>query len=41
MQTEKPKQTSRLALLVFWLYVSIPLLWGISSTLKKAMALFD
>jgi hypothetical protein len=28
-------------LILFWLYVAIPLCWGIASTLKKAMALFD
>lgn len=25
---------------LFWLYVGIPLAWGIWSTLQKAMALF-
>lgn len=29
-----------LKLLVFWLYVTLPLLWGVSATLKKALALF-
>ncbi|MGH8500436.1 MAG: MFS transporter small subunit [Methylococcales bacterium] len=29
------------ALLLFWLYVSIPLAWGIWSTLQKAFALFE
>lgn len=38
MQRQKP--TSWLILLLFWLYVSIPLLWGVASTIKKAMALF-
>lgn len=29
-----------LLLLLFWLYVSIPLGWGIWSTLQKAFTLF-
>ncbi|HEX8978197.1 MAG TPA: oxalate:formate antiporter [Parasulfuritortus sp.] len=32
--------TSPVALIVFWLYVGIPLVWGVMSTLEKAMALF-
>ena len=32
--------TSSTALIVFWLYVGIPLIWGVLSTLAKAMALF-
>jgi hypothetical protein len=27
-------------LIVFWTYVSVPLAWGVYSTIKKAMALF-
>lgn len=27
--------------LAFWLYVSIPLSWGVWSTMQKAMALFQ
>ncbi len=34
-------KTSLLSLILFWAYVLIPLLWGVSSTLKKAMALFS
>lgn len=34
------KGTSPVTLIVFWLYVGIPLVWGIMSTLDKAMALF-
>ncbi|MGH8549320.1 MAG: MFS transporter small subunit [Methylococcales bacterium] len=30
-----------LVLLLFWLVVSIPLAWGIWSTLQKAFTLFD
>lgn len=29
-----------LLIAVFWLYVGVPLAWGIWSTLQKAMALF-
>ena len=32
--------TSPLLLMLFWLYVAVPLLWGVASTIKKAMALF-
>ncbi len=28
-------------LVLFWLYVTVPLAWGIWSTLRKALALFD
>ena len=24
----------------FWLYVGVPLVWGVSATMQKAMALF-
>lgn len=34
------KKTSLLLLILFWLYVAVPLLWGVFSTIKKAMALF-
>lgn len=40
MNNESPKTTSPLLLVLFWLYVAVPLLWGVGSTLKKAMALF-
>jgi hypothetical protein len=29
-----------LLLIVFWAYVSVPLTWGVYSTLMNAMALF-
>jgi hypothetical protein len=32
--------SSRVALVLAWLLVSIPLLWGIAETIKKAAALF-
>jgi hypothetical protein len=34
------KLTDLLLLILFWLYVSIPLAWGVSSTLQKALTLF-
>ncbi|MEY4210276.1 MAG: hypothetical protein RLZ92_655 [Pseudomonadota bacterium] len=34
------KPTSLIALIVFWLYVVLPLIWGVSATIKKALALF-
>lgn len=34
------KKTSRLLLILFWLYVTAPLLWGVAATVRKAMALF-
>jgi hypothetical protein len=40
MQPHQPKSTSPVWLIIFWLYVAIPLLWGVASTIKKAMALF-
>ena len=42
MKPARTKNLSALALLVlFWLYVSIPLAWGTWSTLQKALALFN
>lgn len=41
MSHSKPsKLANRLLLILFWLYVSIPLAWGVSSTLQKALTLF-
>ncbi len=40
MNDQPPQNTSMLLLIVFWLYVALPLLWGVTSTLKKALALF-
>lgn len=34
------KPTSPIALIAFWLYVALPLIWGVSATIKKAFALF-
>lgn len=37
MNNPEPNNTSTVVLLVvFWLYVLIPLAWGVWSTLKKA-----
>lgn len=35
------KTGSLLLLIIFWLYVALPLAWGVTQTLKKAMALFN
>lgn len=32
--------TSKAKLVVFWLYVSLPLAWGVVNTLTQAMKLF-
>jgi hypothetical protein len=34
-------QTNPLVLIVFWLYVALPLAWGIFNTLKAASKLFS
>lgn len=38
MKAQKP--TSLLLMMLFWLYVALPLLWGVTSTIRKALALF-
>lgn len=38
--THQSKPTSPLLLIIFWLYVGIPLVIGIYQTLLKAAALF-
>lgn len=35
------KRTNPAIVVVFWLYVGIPLAWGVWSTLQKAAALFQ
>jgi hypothetical protein len=40
MNTDRQKSNSIFLLVMFWLYVALPLLWGVTSTIKKAMALF-
>ncbi len=39
MPTEK-STTSPLLILLAWLFVGIPLAWGVSQTLLKSLALF-
>jgi hypothetical protein len=42
MRNQKLKNSSELMkLLLFWLYVSIPLAWGIGATIQKTLALFN
>lgn len=40
MNQPKLKSTPLWQLIVFWIYVTIPLIWGVTATIKKAMALF-
>jgi hypothetical protein len=40
-QATETKRTNPALILVFWLYVVIPLAWGVWSTLQKAAALFQ
>lgn len=39
-QNQASSNSSPLTLVLFWLYVGIPLVWGVSSTMKQAMILF-
>jgi hypothetical protein len=39
-QTQPTKPSHPILLVLFWLYVLIPLSWGVWSTIKKALALF-
>lgn len=41
MDQPTSNKTSIWLLIVFWLYVALPLFWGVAATLKKALALFD
>ena len=42
MSDSKPAAAAQtLRLMLFWLYVTIPLTWGVWSTVKKALALFQ
>ncbi|KWR86097.1 MAG: oxalate:formate antiporter [Burkholderiaceae bacterium] len=36
----KAQPTSKGLLAIFWLYVLIPLVWGVSNTITQAMKLF-
>ncbi|MGZ8214847.1 MAG: MFS transporter small subunit [Methylosarcina sp.] len=38
---KRNKCTHPILLLLFWLYVALPLGWGVWSTLKKALVLFN
>ncbi len=38
--TDVPSTTSAPSLAIFWLYVLIPLTWGLYNTIVKAMKLF-
>lgn len=40
MKGSELKTTPIWLLVVFWLYVTLPLIWGVTATIKKAMALF-
>ncbi|CAB4050878.1 MFS transporter small subunit [Paraburkholderia phenoliruptrix] len=41
MSTVEPVHpTSKAKIVVFWLYVMIPLAWGVYNTLSQAMKLF-
>ena len=39
-QSKSNRLSSLLLLLLFWLYVSLPLAWGVWSTIQKSLALF-
>ena len=38
IQTVSP--TSKAKLVIFWLYVTLPLAWGVVNTISQAMKLF-
>jgi hypothetical protein len=38
--TVETKSSNKLLLAIFWLYVLIPLAWGVTNTLTQAMKLF-
>lgn len=39
--TDENRQTNPALIVIFWLYVGLPLAWGVWSTMQKAMALFQ
>jgi hypothetical protein len=39
-ENAQERKSRPLLVLLFWLYVGIPLAWGVLSTFKQAMALF-
>jgi hypothetical protein len=38
--TTNKKSTNKLLMAIFWLYVLVPLAWGVINTLIQAMKLF-
>ena len=40
MIKHKVQSTPLWQLILFWIYVTLPLIWGVTATIKKAMALF-
>lgn len=40
MDTNQAHPTNKLMMVVFWLYVLIPLAWGVINTLTRALKLF-
>jgi hypothetical protein len=36
---KKTARSNPVVVALFWLYVSVPLVWGVLSTMQKAMAL--
>ena len=38
--TQAVHPTNKLKLAVFWLYVTVPLVWGVVNTLSQALTLF-
>ncbi|MEM5405162.1 MULTISPECIES: MFS transporter small subunit [Paraburkholderia] len=35
-----PKSSNNALMAIFWLYVLVPLVWGVTNTLTQAMKLF-
>ncbi|MEM5425772.1 MULTISPECIES: MFS transporter small subunit [Paraburkholderia] len=35
-----PKSSNKTLMAIFWLYVLVPLVWGVTNTLTQAMKLF-
>jgi hypothetical protein len=40
VHTQSVPQTSKAKLALFWLYVTVPLAWGVVNTISQAMKLF-
>jgi hypothetical protein len=38
---DEARPTSKLLIVLFWLYALIPLTWGVVNTLKEALKLFQ